>query len=90
MNQATLTLTNCLDCPHHEIIADPDPYDSFCSDDEAVICKLTPNENKDLKAAWRSRRQDYKLVTSACRPYRIREESQIPDWCPLLKKEETK
>ena len=27
-----------------------------------------------------------KEITCACRPYNIKKESEIPDWCPLIKK----
>lgn len=35
----TKKITNCLDCPHSEIQADPDPNDWFCDDDQKVVCK---------------------------------------------------
>lgn len=31
---------HCHGCEHHTLIADPDPYDSFCKSDVAVVCKL--------------------------------------------------
>lgn len=59
-------VANCLDCPHHEVQPDPDPFDSFNDDDEKVICRETR-----------------KIITSVCRPYNLRKECDIPDWCPL-------
>jgi hypothetical protein len=31
-------VSNCMDCPHHQVVADPDPTDWFCDDDIAVLC----------------------------------------------------
>lgn len=31
-------ITNCIDCPSHEVRPDPDPDDSFCDDDIKVVC----------------------------------------------------
>jgi len=68
----SLTLNNCMDCPHHEVRPDPDPDDWFCDDDEKVVCKLA--EEKKLENV---------NITVACRPYKKREECDIPKWCPL-------
>lgn len=64
-----LKLTNCIQCPHHEVQPDPDPDDWFCDDDVKVVCKKT-------------RRKDNE-VAAACRPYNVKKESDIPKWCPL-------
>ena len=29
---------NCMDCPLHRVLADPDPYDWFCDDDVKIYC----------------------------------------------------
>ena len=55
--------SNCIDCPHHEVVPDPDPNDWFEDDDVAVQCNLTP---------------DRKKITSGCRPYNRRKESATP------------
>lgn len=81
--EKTLKIDNCLKCPNHEIIDDGDPFDSFNRDDCAVICKLTKNPKKDPKSNYRSDRQDFRCVTSSCRPYQVEKESTIPTWCPL-------
>lgn len=36
-----LAISNCIDCPHHYIERDPDPFDS---DDVKVVCQK--NEEK--------------------------------------------
>ena len=59
-------INNCIDCPFHDVLPDPDPNDWFCDDDVKVICRKLNKE-----------------VTWMCRPYNIRKESEIPDWCPL-------
>ena len=61
-----LTIKNCTECPFHEVLPDPDPYDWFCDDDVRVYCNKA-NKN----------------ITVACRPYNIKKESEVPDWCPL-------
>jgi hypothetical protein len=65
----TLKIKNCLDCPHHQVLPDPDPNDWFCDDDEKVVCN---------KANGR-------VVTCANRPYETRKSSVVPAWCPLGK-----
>jgi hypothetical protein len=75
---------NCLDCPSHQVIPDPDPDDWFCRDDLAVVCKrvyMQPDPNSEYVAD----RQSFKPVTVSCRPYRARTESDTPDWCPIKK-----
>lgn len=37
----------------------------------------------DVKVVCRSHNRN---ITVACRPYKVREECDIPEWCPLLKK----
>jgi len=65
--KVSLVLNNCIDCPYHEVRADPDPDDWFCDDDVKVICKKANNRK----------------ITVACRPYNVRKECEIPDWCPI-------
>jgi hypothetical protein len=50
MTEKSLKLTNCMDCPHHQVEMDPDPYDWFCDDDERVYCKKA---NKNVTVACR-------------------------------------
>lgn len=38
MVQFILDIENCMDCPNHKVLSDPDPYDWFCDDDEKVVC----------------------------------------------------
>lgn len=75
---------NCIDCPQHRVVADPDPTDSFCSDDEAVLCTLTPNTKGALYWA-RGVPFANRPVATSCRPYNKRKECATPDWCPLPK-----
>ena len=76
----TLKITNCMDCPHHRILADPDPFDWFCDDDVKVRCELSrSSENHGGFYA----KEPY--VTVACRPYNTRKECEAPKWCPLRK-----
>lgn len=37
-NKAMLLITNCIDCPFHKVLSDPDPDDWFCDDDVKVVC----------------------------------------------------
>jgi hypothetical protein len=76
--------SNCIDCPAHNIIADPDPHDSFCYDDVAVVCtKLKKNETTNSESEYMADHQKFKTITVSCRPHRVRKESTTPDWCPL-------
>jgi hypothetical protein len=34
----TTQFTNCIDCPHHLVLPDPDPNDWFNDDDMKVVC----------------------------------------------------
>lgn len=66
------------------MISDSDPYDSFCSDDQAVVCKKMPTNNIKPSSNHASDRQRYKCITVECRPYNLRKETNIPDWCPII------
>jgi hypothetical protein len=75
--------SNCLDCPFHKVIADPDPHDWFNDDDQAVVCRKVNNDSIDLNSKYVADRQAFKTVTVSCRPYNLRKESNTPKWCPL-------
>jgi len=75
--------TNCLDCPFHMVIPDPDPDDWFNDDDEAVVCRKVNNDKMDLDSKYAADRQAFKTITVSCRPYNKRKESKTPKWCPL-------
>lgn len=78
-------MKSCLDCAHHKVIADPDPHDSFCADDVAVICQIKPGKiDKDSKYA--SDHSPFARITVGCRPYNARKETKVPNWCPLKRK----
>ncbi len=36
--EETTELANCLDCPFHQVLPDPDLHDWFCDDDVRVFC----------------------------------------------------
>lgn len=80
---AHLAIENCMDCPHHEVVSDPDPYDSFCSDDLAVVCKKSPLK-ANVKSNHLADHVSFKKSAVGCRPYNLRKEAEIPSWCPLL------
>lgn len=81
-----MALDNCIDCPHHKIVPDPDPTDWFCDDDVAVLC--TKSENTTKGKAWKSGEVwPHQAVTTSCRPYGTKDESERPTWCPLTKEE---
>lgn len=82
-----LNIECCLDCPNHESGYDPDPYDSFNSDDMYCACKLLPNERLDKKSRYVSEQQPYKIVSSGDRPYQLKKYSVPPRWCPIRVKE---
>ena len=76
--------SNCMDCPHHLVVNDPDPTDSFNDDDVAVLCTKTPNHSQRHYYAYK-RLFEYEPITVSCRPHHKRKESITPKWCPLLK-----
>lgn len=77
--------TNCLDCPWHKVIPDPDPHDAFCDDDQAVVCtKTVHNPDYNLNSIYAADRQNHQPITVACRPHYLRDESARPNWCPLV------
>lgn len=49
-NPVTLKILNCIDCPFHSVLPDPDPDDWFCDDDVKVVCT---KENKTITTACR-------------------------------------
>ena len=69
-NEDVVLIGNCMDCPHHLALPDPDPEDWFNDDDERVVCTQDGTR---------------KEITSMCRPYNKRKECETPDWCPLKK-----
>ena len=83
MNHQFAKHENCLDCPNHEVINDPDPHDSFCDDDKAIVCKLLPNNRLDLNSEYLADRNPHKIVEPSIRPYNLRKEGGSPAWCPL-------
>ncbi len=72
---------NCIECPFHLIVADPDPYDWFNADDEAIVCKKVPKE-KDIKSTYTVDRTGFKPIDVALRPYQTKN-VKSPDWCPI-------
>ena len=62
-----LQFESCMDCPHHEVQPDPDPHDSFCSDDVKVFCKEAKKNATVACRPYNTRK----------------ETTPIPAWCPL-------
>lgn len=83
-NKAVLPIENCMDCPNHVVVNDPDPHDWFNDDDEAVLCKISPNVSNAERYA--GGKFPHRPVSISIRPYNKRKECTVPDWCPLLEK----
>lgn len=81
--------TNCMDCKHHLVIPDPDPNDSFCDDDKAIVCSLEKNPRQNLRSIHRADHSEYRIISVAVRPYNLRKEDETPAWCPLIIDAET-
>jgi len=80
----TKTYTNCLKCPHHQIVPDPDPTDSFNNDDIAVLCTKIKTTKTSAKRWYDGKPFPFHAVSVSDRPY-IRKVS--PSYlCPLVKK----
>jgi len=75
-------MNNCTECSSHKVIADPDPHDWFCDDDAAVVCTMTLNPKRDTTSIHRADHSEFRTITVACRPYNIKKECEVPDWCP--------
>lgn len=73
----------CIDCPHHEVINDPDPDDWFCDDDLAVVCAKTPNPKQNTDSKYRADHSPFRVIMPGIRPYKLRAEALVPSWCPL-------
>lgn len=73
---------NCRDCAFHAVVPDPDLEDSFNRDDCAVVCKKTPNSQRDRSSTWVAQRQEFQVISGSNRPYEI-DSVTPPDWCPL-------
>jgi hypothetical protein len=62
----------CILCPSRRVVADPDPCDSFCSDDVAVVCAEIRSDEG---------RSEFKVVSCGERPYQAKN-VKSPNWCP--------
>lgn len=71
----------CIDCPFHKVVEDPDPYDSWNSDDEALVCTKVRRE-PDPKSRYQVDRLPYKPIDVGLRPYQ-KKNVDVPDWCPI-------
>lgn len=49
-NKARIVIENCMDCPNHKVLPDPDPDDWFNDDDIKVVCAAV---SKDITVACR-------------------------------------
>jgi hypothetical protein len=83
---STKPYANCIDCPHHKVIPDPDPTDWFNDDDVAVVCTKTKNPKQKQSSDSVAERQGFRIITQMCRPYQTKQESKTPSWCPLTKR----
>jgi len=83
MLEKSIKISNCIDCQNHDIINDGDPDDWFCDDDVAVVCTKAKNQNRNPASRYISDHSPHRTITTSCRPHHIRQESNIPDWCPL-------
>ena len=74
MNVVCIKIDNCCDCPNHceEKIYTADPWDH----EMGVFCTKVPDKNSPNKKD--------KLVAED--DWNVRRWSQVPDWCPILKK----
>ncbi len=79
----TKHFANCMDCPHHETVPDPDPDDWFCDNDMAIVCTKTPNPKQNFDSKHQADHSPHRVVMCAIRPYNLRKEGDVPIWCPL-------
>jgi len=74
--------SRCGDCPHHRCVSDKDPEDWFNDDDQAVVCTLMPNPDRNKSSKHPADHSAHRIVAAACRPYEI-SKVRTPKWCPL-------
>ena len=70
----SLKISNCQDCPHHKDIPSPPTGDSFDMVDLDTICTLLGGPKGG------------KHITGSNRPWEVRRNCAVPDWCPLTAK----
>jgi hypothetical protein len=64
-------------------VNDPDLYDPWNTDDEAIVCmKVKKEPDKDSK--YQVDRLPFKIVDVGLRPYQ-KKNVKSPDWCPVSK-----
>lgn len=80
-------IKSCLECSNHCIIDDPDPYTKH-SNDKAVVCGITINNQIVESSLYMSDKQPYQIITSSCKPKNLKRETSIPYWCPIMRAEE--
>ena len=90
LKSVKLTITNCLECPHHGTERDPSSDDSFDWQDESLVCYLSKTETRSSSElggyGWsKPGRVICGFSRNAESEYK-REKMGIPDWCPLKKK----
>lgn len=78
----SIKISKCSDCPHHKVINDADPFDSFNMDDVAIVCLKKENPKIDTSSYYRSDASPNKVIAASLRPYEIKK-VKIPNWCPL-------
>lgn len=79
-NTVTLKLENCMDCPNH-FTAGILTADSF-EHEVGCFCKLVKEDRPEKQ---HFHRQESKMV--GCDDWHLERYTQVPDWCPLLKKD---
>jgi hypothetical protein len=68
-----LILDNCLDCPHHKVVAATLTGDSFDAGVVDVVCTKADGRHGNIKGR----------AISVSDRYAKRKECAIPLWCPL-------
>jgi hypothetical protein len=82
---ATLKLINCQDCPFHANVLSPYTGDSFDDGiDRDTICVHPLATPCERYGAGSGPSVDGRIITGSNRPWQMRENSDIPQWCPLL------
>lgn len=79
MNIATLHIENCLDCPHcyTDRILTADSFEH----EEGAYCRLA----EDTSYGRFGQNGKHKLIGSD--DWHLRDYTKVPDWCPLLNKQ---
>ena len=83
MTTVTLTIDNCLDCPHSKLYPSA-IFDSWDFADEDLVCTLEGGRHDVRKGSVKGK------AIFIMERYSHRKHATVPTWCPLIEKKGSK